>query len=621
MGRTTSSTKRKYSKKKSSKISSQARRSKKSNRNKSKKLVRLDDSSSYSDEESTSSMSVFSSSSKDDYSSRKARSHKRSNVKSSKKRASRRTSSSPERSKAALRVKKKRGSKRKHRDSEVTKKRKYKKSRRDANISSSSSDSRSCSTCSSSSGESEFERVRGRSREKKKDKGDSGKARSATKKRKNRSPSLSSCSRFSDASGNDSKEKVAGEVNSRRLRSVITVVKQAEEKDMNESEKDVHTEEIVYDHDDYPSRSNDSTDGANKRELVHQSSDESEKRRRVENVLGQEAMDSELATNEFTVSITDKKEKENGVSVTVVDGSGGEDLESILRQKALENLKRFRGRGQPNAKPHADEEKKSDINVKQLSNAEAEFVQRQDKPVSIGTAQSVGQNRRPKLNRDSLFSTQADAKILDRKESLPTWADVKILNRKESLPTTADVKMLDRNESLPRRVDEKILEGKESLHPRAERKIPDGRYRGIEPGSSQSESSLSKLRQESLGTGSSLKPAPTSLKSPKASLVLTESTVNEGVGETSQTSGDTSSNRHGVGVTEASGSTATEPASSVKPSSEEDNSREGQGHAKDSSQFEQKTMSVMRGGEMVQVSYKVYIPKKAPALARRQLQR
>lgn len=538
-------------------------------------------------------MSVLSSSSEDDYTSRKARSRKRSNVKSSKKRASRRSSSSPERSKAALRVKKKRGSKRKHCESEVTKKRKYKKSRRDSNVSSSSSDSRSCSTC-SSSGESEFERVRGRSREKKKDKGGSGKARNGTKKRKNRSLSRSSCSRFSDASGNDGEEKVAVEVNSRRLRSVITVVKQAEEKDNNEREKDVHTEEIMYDHDDYPSRSNDSNDGANKRELVHQSSDESEKRR-VENVLGQEAVDSELTTNEFTVSITDpKKEKENGVSVTV-DGSGGEDLESILRQKALENLKRFRGEGQPIAKRHADEEKKSDLNVKQLSNAKAEFVQskspKQD-PVSAGAAQYVGQNRRPKLNRDSLFYTQADGKVLDQKESLPTRAYVKILDRKESLPT---------------RVDEKILEGKESLPTRDERKIPDVRYSGIEPVSSQSESSLSKLRQESLGTGSSLKPAPTSLTSPKASLVLTKSTVNEGVGETSQTAGDTSGNRHGVGIAEASGSAATEPLSSVKTSSEEHSSREGQGQAKDSSQFEQKTMSVMRGGEMVQVSFYLFI--------------
>ncbi|KAI5063332.1 hypothetical protein GOP47_0021879 [Adiantum capillus-veneris] len=40
-----------------------------------------------------------------------------------------------------------------------------------------------------------------------------------------------------------------------------------------------------------------------------------------------------------------------------------------------------------------------------------------------------------------------------------------------------------------------------------------------------------------------------------------------------------------------------------------------------SSNFQEKTMSVMRGGEMVQVSYKVYIPKRAAELARRRLQR
>eukprot|EP01018_Ginkgo_biloba_P009991 Gb_08506 [translate_table: standard] len=41
----------------------------------------------------------------------------------------------------------------------------------------------------------------------------------------------------------------------------------------------------------------------------------------------------------------------------------------------------------------------------------------------------------------------------------------------------------------------------------------------------------------------------------------------------------------------------------------------------DNSTFQQKTMSVMRGGEMVKVSYKVYIPERAATLARRQLKR
>ncbi|MCO5561484.1 hypothetical protein L7F22_015105 [Adiantum nelumboides] len=40
-----------------------------------------------------------------------------------------------------------------------------------------------------------------------------------------------------------------------------------------------------------------------------------------------------------------------------------------------------------------------------------------------------------------------------------------------------------------------------------------------------------------------------------------------------------------------------------------------------SDNFQEKTMSVMRGGELVQVSYKVYIPKRAAELARRRLQR
>jgi len=42
---------------------------------------------------------------------------------------------------------------------------------------------------------------------------------------------------------------------------------------------------------------------------------------------------------------------------------------------------------------------------------------------------------------------------------------------------------------------------------------------------------------------------------------------------------------------------------------------------KDGAQFQKKTFSRMHDGETVEVSYKVYIPKKTPALARRKLQR
>ncbi|XP_068655165.1 uncharacterized protein [Aristolochia californica] len=72
---------------------------------------------------------------------------------------------------------------------------------------------------------------------------------------------------------------------------------------------------------------------------------------------------------------------------------------------------------------------------------------------------------------------------------------------------------------------------------------------------------------------------------------------------------------------EAIGGTAPKEFSSLEPNTGNDVSNKVKGEAKSDSQLEEKTMSVMRGGELVQVSYKVYIPKKSPALARRKLQR
>ncbi|KAL0353780.1 UNVERIFIED_CONTAM: hypothetical protein Sangu_0959300 [Sesamum angustifolium] len=82
-----------------------------------------------------------------------------------------------------------------------------------------------------------------------------------------------------------------------------------------------------------------------------------------------------------------------------------------------------------------------------------------------------------------------------------------------------------------------------------------------------------------------------------------------------------SETRPGAGTINACSSSNEERASFDGPISGERSLEDKKDEAKDGSQFEQKTMSVMRGGEMVQVSYKVYIPKKTPALARRQLRR
>lgn len=100
----------------------------------------------------------------------------------------------------------------------------------------------------------------------------------------------------------------------------------------------------------------------------------------------------------------------------------------------------------------------------------------------------------------------------------------------------------------------------------------------------------------------------------KANMLVSKSDVEKSSVETSKSVGQTDGNKDGVENVDESATS--QPSSSLKSTLEEQNSKDQQG-----GQFEQKTMSVMRGGEMVEVSYKVYIPKKAPALARRHLRR
>lgn len=594
MAPTASSSKRKSSNKKTSKISSQVSRKKKIRRNKSKKRRGGDDSNSFSDDGSTSSMSVSYSSAEDEYKSRKGRSRVRSSVKS-KKRIARRRSSSREGSKDSTRLRKRKRSK-KNGDSKLRKKGQKKRHKRHDSIGSKSSDSTDRGGSNSSGEESDFERLRGRSRDKK-GKGDSGKRKSGIKKSKNRS-------RSGENRDNYDTENVDGEINTRRLRSVITVTKEPSEREEDEQDRDEHTEEIVYDHDDYPScRSNDTNDGGNK-ELVDQSRVESEKRRRVENVTREEAFVLDLATNESVVSVEDGNNQYDGLipypdrfrtnspekeheseAPTIVAGSGhdGDDMELILRQKALENLKKFRGGLKANPKTHGDVENESDVSVKQVSSANAECVQ---------SKSPKKDPKIPMLRNDSFHPTRAEGKI-----PVGRFGETESGAAKESVVRPPDKVIISRG-----------LKDKDHASPHAV--------------SNKSESNRSTMKHEFLGTSSTPKQEPMSLASPRAAVSVTKSIVNNSVAETSQTAAVIRSDNNSIGVLDASQSAAAEPPSSVKPTSEEHNSsRERQDEAKDSSQFEQKTMTVMRGGELVQVNYKVYIPKKAPALARRKLQR
>ncbi|KAI3675008.1 hypothetical protein L1987_84589 [Smallanthus sonchifolius] len=320
-------------------------------------------------------------------------------------------------------------------------------------ITSASSDSGSCSTCKDEDSSSDEMASHG---ENKKDHRDSTKARIGNM-RTYISPTTSCYESI--------QKVVTMENNPMRLKSVITVANLENEDMKNNGLK----EETVYDYDDYPSsQTNDSFNTSPDKKSV------------VKEVNSGSNLDDDI------------KEKESNVSGNI--GSEADNLELILRQKALENLSRFRG----------------GIKVKPL--------------VSVDETVSMSQ---PVINRSRF-----------------TW-------RRDPSVTTAK-------------------DGKAATY------------------------------SETLSSGSQ----PAELKFQTANLSSTSR-----VDDTNNIMVNTNSVETAVVETPSS--------ASIK----EGSSKEQQNESNDNLQFEKKTMSVMRGGEMVQVSYKVYIPNRSPALARRQLKR
>ncbi|KAL8205480.1 hypothetical protein R6Q57_009031 [Mikania cordata] len=540
MGRTDSSSRTKSSKKKTSK----GYRKKKSRRNKSKKLRHHDDScSSCSDDESTSSSLNSSSGSEGEYKRKRVRLRSRSEIKGNKKR-NRSRSLSEDSSEDSSPVKKRKRSK----NGKKIKKKKKKKSKRVAYLSSASSDSGSCSTCKDEDSNSDQlgsrGGSRGRSREKRKDHRDSTKARTGNRKNMSKTrSSFSPCSSddlgsqgrsrsrsrekkeghrdstkgrtgnrmntskdvssFSPSRsyGSESMEKVTIENNPMRLKSVITVANLDNKEDGN-MKNDEFKEETVYDYDDYPSsKSNDSV------ELVDRFNSSTDKTSVVKEVNS-------------SFNLNDNKEKESNVSGNI--GSEVDNLELILRQKALENLSKFRGGNKSKPAVPIDDKPKSGQSIVAQSTSETANMTPLSQPVTH--------------------------------RSRYTW-------RRE--PSVTAVK------------DEKAA---------AHSELHSGRSQ------------------------------PAELKLQTAIISSTSRVDNEFVNETSKTMANTTN-------VDQKPTVAVETQKPSSASIEEGSSKEQQNEGNDNSQFEKKTMSVMRGGEMVQVSYKVYIPNRAPALARRQLKR
>lgn len=616
--------------KKRSKKSSQGRtkKGKSSSRKygKSKKLHRRDDSRTYSsDDDSRSSMSVSCSSSEDDYRSMRARSRSRRDVNGKKKRVRRRSPRSESRKEGKKRARrhskssksreeaKKRSRRRSYslegrgesphsrkrillkrtNGSEVERKtRKKNKARREASVSSMSSGSYS-------SHESEFERRRGRSERKEKGKNKLEKVESGNREERYRSRSYSSCSASSEAIKCWSEEINTCQNNVKRLRSVITVVK--EEKEDGFSNRDETKEEIIYDNDDYPScRSNDSNDGRHKRELDYQSSIITDKKMRVENDKGEEVVSNIKATgltenvegqymgNNPSSSSVGPNDSVEGKVTGVTRSLSGDDLESILRQRALENLRRFRGRPQTSADVPVNKKDTSDGGMKQPTTVQAELVQikipREDDAKLPDVTQELTEN--PALRRNSNCCLQDDEKTLDDGQQSGT--------AKQQLACATDqVASADKQ-------DENVSSAAGSVVNRPKLAKPTLEHYSIKNHNPQEETRTSdELHQ--------------------ANLLMTESALVECAAKTSQTMAPSSSYKEDVKV--ACGSASHESSSCMESKLVENASNKTQGETADSGQFEKKTMTVMRGGEMVQVSYKVYIPKKAPALARRQLKR
>lgn len=493
--------------KSSKRKSSEVIRSKKSRKSKKKPSRRRHSISSCSDDDSVSSISFYSSRSDEDYRSRKSHSLSRADVKSKKKRPERRASSkrkkraekgvssnqeSNEDCKPSRKRKKSRSKKRTEH-----KERPQKKQRRDSSISSATSDSLSCSSCEyehNSSNEVEFEHRSGKKiRDRRNPDVHKVEAKESGSKSAN-SLSTEDHSNFHNVSPMG-EEPVADNLNNaRRIRSVITVIEHPREEEDNLS------------------KNNDAGNGARENTLAFHSdavtitSDAVDKiivNKGFDDVIGEPISRGKSVANQC-INLGES-EKVGGVSDSVVSinetTSGSEDLELILRQKALENLRKFRGKIQ--AVP---------IKYENVSN----MLLKEEGSEAIKVTSAVGQSSNSGLSKEI-------SKNVSRKDHV------------NSTPAINDKSKASEQASS----NEAPLDGKER------------------------------------------------------------------------------SGKNTTEMSNARNSAMAEPTCGIRTL--EERSSNDQAEAKDGEQFQQKTMSVMRSGEMVQVSYKVYIPKRAPALSRRQL--
>ncbi|KAF9672775.1 hypothetical protein SADUNF_Sadunf11G0079300 [Salix dunnii] len=602
-------------------------------RKKSKRLRRHD--ASCSDDDSKSSLSVSSFDSDDSFRSRRSRPRTKKDVKGSKKRA--RSSSSEERKRKGS----KRNGERKKMHEKKTKTRR-KKGRRDSSVRSSSSESWSCSSCqnlSSQSDESEYERFKAKPERRGDEKRKSENIGSGAKGKRYRSGSCSSCSRHDDSSDFLLSNIMTGENTSKRLRSIIILP--GEDSEVREQDNDKHKEEITYDHDDYPySRSNDSNDGLNNME---ERSIENEKRedaaasnsKAIELTESNEFGEGQHARNKPGYEVDragaeDTKKKNNDFS-GVVNTVNGDDLETVLRQKALENLKSFRsglGGFQTNAKSAVIQKDKYDGTVQSPFSMMPELGQTKT-PKVVGSRMARENSAQSSLNEKipdgGICGTESctaknnvhppDQVAIPAREKGSTYASFS--KNKPGLITSASRKALSNVTSTLKETPT----SQETNQPKLASGTCLGSSVTLKETPASREANQAKMSIGiSLGKIVTLKETPLSLEAIQGKLAsgseVCENAIRVAHTVTPPTDTDNDDKANNSSVSDPA-----ETSSFLKSAAGDINLNESQDGGKEGAQLEQKTMSVMRGGELVQVKYKVYIPKKTPALARRQLKR
>ncbi|CAN8252797.1 unnamed protein product [Cochlearia groenlandica] len=268
---------------------------------------------------------------------------------------------------------------------------------------------------------------------------------------------------------------------------------------------------------------------------------------------------------ETTISYSRTRADEDSNSETSKDSQL--DLEAVLKRRALENLKRFRGETLNSGT--ASKEEVTSVSEKDEESQDNGLMEQKKLGVSAGSK--------------DLESSQKLLQVVDVKESETALANSSASRQDQQSGDAAMVKASSgiSSCSTKRKLIRPVL-GQGSL----------------DIVSTKESSSCQDAEAESIDCDTIDKNCP------QSSLAMA---TNNGVDNIEQTK------------VRSLSSSSPEPENETKVVSRSEQKTIDE--TKDESQYEQKTMTVMRGGEMVQVSYKVYIPKKASSLGRRKLKR